>query len=129
MDAAIKIADLVSWHTTPVSLCWYNDQQLEILKNIALDFVPVVLKLYPIQVISLPLWIKLTMSQLLLLFMYNFCSLLNYVGGVPIPNLFQCYWFIYFGYLANYSTQRAIVIIFLICCNLLNCLRSAGTLS
>ena len=42
------------------------------LKNL-LHLALLVLKLYPIQVISLPLWIKLTMGQLLLLFLSNFC--------------------------------------------------------
>ena len=60
------------------------------LKNVALDFVLLVLKLYPIQVvISLPLWIKLTMGQLLLLFLCNFCSFFSYVGGVLVTNLFS----------------------------------------
>ena len=54
------------------------------LKNVALDFVLLVLKLYPIQVvISLPLWIKLTMDQLLLFFLCNFFS---YVGGILVAN-------------------------------------------
>ena len=48
------------------------------------------LKLYPIQVVlSLPLWIKLTMDQILLLFLCNFCSLLRNAGGVPATNLFS----------------------------------------
>ena len=56
----------------------------------ALDFVFLVLKLYPIQVIiSLPLWIKLTMGQLLLLFLRNFCSFFVYVGGVLVTNFFS----------------------------------------
>ena len=70
--AAIKIT--VFWHTKPVS-CASNDLQLEIqkrccyLKNVALYFVLLVLKLYSIQVvIALPLWIKLTMDQLLFFF-------------------------------------------------------------
>ena len=45
------------------------------LKNFALDFVLLVLKLYPIQVvISLSLWTKFTMGQLLLFFLCNFSS-------------------------------------------------------
>ena len=82
--------------TTSVSLCQSNDLQLEIqkrhcyLKNVALDFVFLVLKLCPIQVvISLPLWIKLTMGQLLLFFLCNFSSFFSYVGGIPVTNHFS----------------------------------------
>ena len=56
IGVSIKIAVLVSWRTTPVPFCWYNDVQLEVqkrcsyLKNIALNFVLWVLKLYAIQV-------------------------------------------------------------------------------
>ena len=50
------------------------------LKKVALDFALLVLKLNPMQVgISIPLWIKHTMVQLLLLFLCNFCSFFNYV--------------------------------------------------
>ena len=68
IGVATKIAVLVGWHTTPVSLGQSNDLQLEIQKRCpykdgGLDFVLLVLKLYPIQdVISLPLWIKFTMG-------------------------------------------------------------------
>ena len=59
------------------------------LKNVALDFVLLVLKLYPIQVvISLPLWIKLTIVQLLLVFLCSFNSFFSYVGGVLVTNIF-----------------------------------------
>ena len=92
---AINIVVLVSWHTTPVSLCWSYDLQLQIRKiwsyrkNVALDFVLLVLKLYPIQVvISLPLWIKLTIVQLLLVFLCSFNSFFSYVGGVLVTNIF-----------------------------------------
>ena len=55
-----------------------------------MDFVVLVLKLYPIQVvISLPLWIKLTMGQLLLFFMCRFSSFFSYVGGALVTNLFS----------------------------------------
>ena len=53
IGVAIKIAVLVSWHTTSVSVCLPNDPELEIqkrcsyFKNVALDFVLLVLKLYP----------------------------------------------------------------------------------
>ena len=91
--AAIKIAVLVSWRKTPVPLCLSNDLQLEIqkrcyLKNVGLDFVLLVLKLYPTQVISLPLWIKLTMDQLLLLFLCKFWRYFNYIRSVIVTNLF-----------------------------------------
>ena len=68
----MKIAVLVSLCTTPVSLCYSNDLQLEIqkrcsyLKNVALDFVLLILNVFPIQVvISLSLRTKLIMGQLL----------------------------------------------------------------
>ena len=49
-----------------------------------------VLKLCPIQVvISLPLWIKLTMGQLLLFFLCNFSSSFSYVGGIPVTTHFS----------------------------------------
>ena len=86
----------MSWRTTPVSLCQSNDLQLKVqkrlcyLKNVALDFVFLVLKLCPIQVvISLPLWIKLTMGQLLLFFLCNFSSFFSYVRGIPVTNHFS----------------------------------------
>ena len=86
------------------------------------------LKLYPIHVvISLPLRIKITMIQLLLLFLCKFCSFFSYTGGALVnkqPTFFHCYWLIYFGYLAYHNTQRAFVIIYLICNDLLNCFRS-----
>ena len=89
------------------------------LKNVVLDCVLLVLKLYAIQVvISLPLRIKLTMGQLLLLSLCNFCSFFSYVGGVLVTNLFSLL-LIYFGYSANYDTRGAFVIIFLICSSLM----------
>ena len=46
-----------------------------------------VLKLCPIQaVISLPLWIKLTMGQLLLFFLCNVSNFFSYVGGILVTN-------------------------------------------
>ena len=72
-----------------------NDLQLEIQKrrryfqNLTLDFVLLVLKLCPIQVVVLlPLWIKLTMGQLLLFFLYNFSSFFSCIGGIPVTNHF-----------------------------------------
>ena len=45
-----------------------------------LDFVPLVLK------ILLPLWIKFTMGQFLLLFLCKFCSYFSDFGGVLVSN-------------------------------------------
>ena len=60
------------------------------LKNVALDFVLLVLKLCPIQfVISLPLWIKLTMDQSFFVFLFNFSSFFSYVVGILVINLFS----------------------------------------
>ena len=48
-----------------------------------------VLKLCPIQVvISLPLWMKLTMGQLLIFFLCNYSVLFSYIGGIPGTNHF-----------------------------------------
>ena len=61
-------------------------------KNVPLDVVLLVLKLCPIQVVvSLPLWIKLTMNQLLLCFLSNFSSFLSYVRGIPVTNHFSLF--------------------------------------
>ena len=89
-----------------------------------------VLKLCPIQVvISLPLWIKLTMGQLLLFFLCNFSSFFSYIGGIPVTN--------HFSLLLN---DRYILAIQQIiahkehlrysfwCIDLLNCLRSLETM-
>ena len=138
IGAAIKTAVLVSWHTTPVCLCKSDDLQLEIrkrscrLKNIALNIALLVLKLCPTQVvISLPLWIKLTLGQLLLFFLSNFSSFFSYIGGIPIPNHSHCLlierW-IYFGYAANYNTKGAFAILSSVCSDLLNFLKGLGTI-
>ena len=78
------MAVLLTWCTTPVPMCQSNDLQLEVqkrcsfLKNVALLWI-LCMWLYSTQhAISLPLWIKLTMVQLLLLFLYNF----SYARGV-----------------------------------------------
>ena len=67
-----------------------------------------ILKLCPIQVfISLPLWVKHTMGQLLLFFLCNVSSLFTYVRGVPVTNLFSLLLIdreLYFDYSANYNT-------------------------
>ena len=93
------------------------------------DPVLLVLKLYPIEVvISFPFCIKLTMSQLLLLSLCNYCSFFSYVGGALVANLFHCYGLIYFGYSANYNTLGAFVIIVLIRSDLLNYLKKVNTI-
>ena len=129
-----KIAALVSWHTTPVSLCQSNDLQLEIqirrcyLKNVALDFVfgfdPM---LHPSCYLTSIMDIKLTMDQLFLFFLCNFSSFLSYVRGIPVTNHFPLLLIdrqLYFGYSANYNTQGAFAILILICSDLPNFLRS-----
>ena len=92
------------------------------------DFVLLVLKLYP-HPSSFPLWIKLTMGQLLLFFLRNFSSIFSYVGGVLVSKLqtfFHYYRLIHFGYLANYNIRGTFLSIFLICSKMMNCLRSLG---
>ena len=76
------------------------------------------------------LWIKVSMGQLLLFFLCNFYSLFSYVGGIPVTNLFSLLLIdrYIFGYSANYKTRGALMILFLICSNLLNCLRRVGTI-
>ena len=94
-----------------------------------MDFVLLVLKLYPIQVVfSLPLWMKLTSSQLFLFFLSNFFSFVSYIGGALGTNLFFTVinWYVYFWYSVNYNTCQAFLTHFLICSDLLNCLRSVG---
>ena len=41
---------------------------------------------------------------------------------------FHCYWLIYFSYSVSYNTRGAFVVIFFIWSDLLNCLRSVGTI-
>ena len=136
---AIKVAVLVSWRTTPVFLCWSDDLQLQIqkrccyLKNVSLDFVLLVWKLCPIQVpISLPLWIKFTRGQLLLSFLSNFSSFFSYLDSILVhcnQSFFTATdWWVYFGHSPNHNTQRAFAILFLICSDLLNCLRYYETM-
>ena len=106
---------------------------LDYLENVALDFMFLVLNLCPIQVvILLPLWIKLTMGLLLLSFLCKCSSFFSYVGGIPVTNHFPLLLIDmiarYFGYSANYNTQGASAILFLICSDLLNFLRNLGTM-
>ena len=60
--------------------------------------------------------------------MCNFCSFFSYVGGVLVTNPFSPLLIdIFSDYPANYNTRGTLKIIFLICSDLLNCLRSVGT--
>ena len=124
--------------TTPVFLCQSNDLQLEIqqrrcyLKNVALDFV-FGFEAMPHRSCYLTsiMDIKLTMGQLLLFLLCNFSSFLIYVRGIPVTNHFSLLLIdrqLYFGYSANYNTQGAFAILFLVCSDLLNFLRSLCTL-
>ena len=97
IGTAIKIAVLVSWSSCAnLMICSLKFKEEVILnmpchgKDVAPDVVLLVLKLCPIQVvISLSLWIKLTMGQLLLFFLCNFSSFFSYVGGIPVTNHFS----------------------------------------
>ena len=66
-------------------------------------------------------------GQLLLLSLCNFFSFLSYIEGVLVTNFYSLL-FIYTFWLANYTTRGAFVIIVFICSDLLNCLRSVGTI-
>ena len=66
------------------------------------------------------------MDQLLLLFLYNFRSLFSYARGDLETKLFTV--IDIFGYAANYNTEGAFLIIFLICSDPLNCLRRVDTI-
>ena len=80
------------------------------LKNVALDFVLLVLKLYPIQVvISLSLWTKFTMGQLLLFFLCNFSSFFSLRWRCPRNQPFFTVIdsYVDFGYSANYNPRGA----------------------
>ena len=73
------------------------------------------------------------MGQLLLFFLCNFSCFFSYVGGIPVTNHFSLLLILIgrqlqFGYSANYKTQGVFVILFLICSNFLNILRSLGTM-
>ena len=74
------------------SVCSLKFRKDIFLKNVAWDFVLLllVLKLYPIQVvISLPLWVKLTMGQLILFFLWNLSSFFSLSRCVLGINLFS----------------------------------------
>ena len=135
IGVAIKIAISVSWHTTPVSLCWSNDLQLEIrkrhsyLENAALDFVFLVLKLYTIHCYLTPILDKTYHGLFIVLFSEQLMQLFQLRSRCTSNHsLFTVMdWLVYFGYSANYNTREAAL--FLICCNLLNCLRSVGIMA
>ena len=96
-----------------------------------MDFVLLVLKLCPIQVItSLRLWIKLTMGQLLPFSLCNFSSFFSYVGGILITNHFSL--LLIERYILTIQQiithEEHLRHFFLICNDLLNCLRSLGTM-
>ena len=127
----------MSWCTTPISLRYSNDLQLEVqktcqyLKNVSSDFVLLILKLCPIQVnISFLLWIKLTMGRLLLFFLCNFSSFFQlrwrYFCNQPFFTVID--WTVCFDYSANNSIQGAFAILSLICSDLLNFLRRLGAM-
>ena len=87
----------LAYNSSVLVLIWWsaawNSKKGCYLKSVALAFVLLVLKLSPIQVvISLPLWVNLTMGQLLLFFLCNFSSIFSYVRG--IQSLFTDYWLI-----------------------------------
>ena len=110
-ELAYKSNVLVHQTIIICSLLFKIQKRCSYLENFALDFVLLVLKLYPMQVvISLPLWTKLTVIQLLLLFLCNFCSF-QLRWSCPSkqlpPTFFHC-----FSYLGNYNTRRVFVIIF-----------------
>ena len=71
-------------------ICSWKFKKDFVILNVALDFVLLVLKLRPIQVvISLLLRIKLTMGQLLLFFLCNSSSFCSYVGSILVTNHFS----------------------------------------
>ena len=81
-------------------------------------------------VLLLSLWIKLTIDQLLLFFLCSSSSFLSYFGGILVTDHFSLLFVDRYILVnsANYNTQGAFAILFLICSDLLNCLRSLGTM-
>ena len=75
------------WHVEFRKFLQAEKIAISYLKNDALDCLLLVLKLYPIQVfISLSLWIKLTMSQLLISFLCKFCNFFSNLGVVVVTS-------------------------------------------
>ena len=71
------------------------------------------------------------MGQLLLFLCETSATFLAYIRGVLGTNRFSHFvidWLVCFGYSANNSTRGAFPILFLICSDLLNCLRNLGTM-
>ena len=67
------------------------------------DYLSVSYDYGPIQVvISLPLWVKLTMGQLLLFFLCNFSSFFSYVARIPVTN--------HFSLLASYIDRHILAV-------------------
>ena len=66
------------------------------------------------------------MGQLFVLFLCNFCRVFRYVEWILVTKLFSLSLTDLFSFPAKYNTQGAFLIIFLICSNLLKCLRSFG---
>ena len=144
MGAAIKTAVLNSELRTQcpcanqcpcpcpcIMICSLKFRKDVYLKDVSLDFVLLLFKLYPIQVvISIPLWIKPTMGLLLLFLLCSFRSFFSLcwrcLRNQPLFTVIDRQ--VYFGYPANYNTRGAFVMLFLICSDLLNCLRSLGTM-
>ena len=63
------------------------------------------------------------------LFLCNFNSFFNYVGGVQVTNLFSLLWIDWcIMAIQQIITRGALAILFLICSDLLSCFRSVGTM-
>ena len=139
IGVAIKIAVLVSWSITPVTLCWSNYLQLKIHKRCSypkhvacfgfcafgFEAIPH-LSCYLTSIVN-----KTHHEPVIALFLCNFCCSFSNVRGVlkcKSSTFIHCYWLIYFGYLTNNNTRGAFVITFLICSDLLNCLRRVDTI-
>ena len=118
----------MSWHTTPLSIqLQSNDLEFEIqerscyLKNLALNFMLLVLKLCPIQAV---------ISSYCSFFCATSADFLAYVGGVLVTNLFSLLLIDRY----TLAIQQTITLeeylrySFFICSNLLNRLRSLGTM-
>ena len=87
---SVKYCVLGSFKEWAILLCLIIFKMKKMTSWYGLDLFTIPLKLSFIQVIiSLPLWIKFTMGQLLFLFLGNFCSFFSYVGGALVANLFS----------------------------------------
>ena len=71
-------------------ICSLKFKKVVVILKMLLDFVLLILKLWSIQVvISLPLWMKFTIGQLLLSFLCNFSTFFSYIGGILVTNHFS----------------------------------------